>query len=80
MLYPNGHAVVADRMEGAMSKEPGPRERALREMREARFAENAKISTGIRKAAAAGADLLQKVKATSERMKNKPAKGKRKRK
>jgi hypothetical protein len=63
-----------------MSKEIGPKERAQREMREARFAENAKLSTGIRKAAAAGAELLQKVKATSERMKNKPAKGKRKRK
>ena len=62
-----------------MSKEMGPREKALREMREARFTENAKLSTGIRKAAAAGAELLQKVKATSERMKNKPTKkGKRK--
>lgn len=57
-----------------MSREPGPREKVLREMREARFAENAKITTGIRKAAAAGAELLEKVKATSERMKNKPAK------
>ena len=63
-------------------KEPGPREKALREMREARFAENAKLTTGIRKAAAAGKEVLeQTVKATSERMKNKPAKkakGKRK--
>lgn len=64
-----------------MSKEMGPRERALREMREARFAESAKIAAGIRKAAAAGRDILEKkIRATSERMKNKPAKGKRKRK
>ena len=65
-----------------MSKEPGPREKALREMREARFAENAKLTTGIRKAAAAGKEVLeQTVKATAERMKNKPvkkSKGKRK--
>jgi hypothetical protein len=65
----------------AMSKEPGPREKALREMREARFAENAKITTGIRKAAAAGKEVLEsRVKATAERMKNKPAKGKRRKK
>jgi hypothetical protein len=64
-----------------MSKEPGPREKALREMREARFTENAKITTGIRKAAAEGKAVLeQKVKATSARMKAKPAKGKRKKK
>lgn len=64
-----------------MSKNPpGPREQALREMREARFEQNAKIATGIRKAAAAGKELLEKVKATSERMKAKPAKGKRKKK
>lgn len=63
-----------------MSKEMGPRERALREMREARFEEQAKVAAGIRRAAAAGKDLLeQKVAATAERMKNKPAK-KRKRK
>lgn len=64
-----------------MSDKIGPRERALREMREARFAENAKITTGIRRAAAAGKAVLeQKVRAASERMKSKPAKGKRKRK
>lgn len=57
-----------------MSKEPGVREKALRAMREARFEQNAKITTGIRKAAAAGKDLLEKFKSTSERMKNKPAK------
>jgi hypothetical protein len=58
-----------------MSKEPGPREKALREMREARFTENAKITTGIRKAAAAGKEVLEsRVKQTAERMKNKPAK------
>lgn len=58
-----------------MSKEMGPRERALREMREARFTENAKITAGIRRAAAEGKTVLeQKIKATSERMKNKPAK------
>jgi hypothetical protein len=63
----------------AMSKEMGPRERALREMREARFAENAKISTGIRKAAAAGKELLEsRVKATAERMKNKTKKRRKK--
>jgi hypothetical protein len=64
-----------------MNDRMGPRERALREMREARFAENAKITTGIRKAADAGKAVLEaRVKATSERMKNKPAKGKRKKK
>jgi hypothetical protein len=64
-----------------MSREPGPREKALREMREARFAENAKIATGIRKAAAAGKEVLEtRVKATAERMKNKPAKKARKKK
>lgn len=64
-----------------MSKEPGPREKALREMREAKFAENAKIFGGIRRAAAEGKSVLeQRVKATAERMKNKPAKGKRKKK
>jgi len=62
-----------------MSKEIGPREKALREMREARFTENAKITTGIRKAAAEGKAVLeQKVKATSARMKAKPAKRKKK--
>lgn len=77
-----------------MSKEPGPREKALREMREARFAENAKITTGIRRAAAEGAVILalaplpktlkrklkKAIDATSERMAKKPAKGKRKKK
>lgn len=64
-----------------MSKEPGPRERALREMREARFAENARIAGGIRRAAAEGKAVLeQRVKSTAERMKNKPAKGKRRKK
>lgn len=75
-----------------MSKEPGPREKALREMREARFTENAKITIGIRRAAAEGKMLLdmaplpkplvrklkKAVDTASERMKNKPAKGKRK--
>jgi hypothetical protein len=47
-------------------------------MREARFVENSKITTGIRKAAAEGKAVLeQKVKATTARMKAKPAKGKR---
>lgn len=45
-----------------MSDKMGPRERALREMREARFAERAKITTGIRKAAAAGKEVLAKRK------------------
>lgn len=58
-----------------MSKPPGPREQALREMREARFEEQKKIEQGIRTAARAGKELLeQKVAATSERMKNKPVK------
>ena len=74
-------------------KEPGPREKALREMREARFTENAKINVGIRKAAAEGKAILdmapppkplvrklkKAIDSASERMKNKPAKkGKRK--
>jgi len=62
-----------------MSKEPGPREKALREMREARFTENAKITVGIRKAAAAGKEVLEReVEATAARMKNKPAKKRKK--
>ena len=57
-----------------MSKEMGPREKALREMREASFTENAKITAGIRRAAAEGKAILeQKVKTVSDRMKNKPA-------
>jgi len=53
----------------------GPREAALRAMREARFTENAKINVGIRKAAAAGKEVLErKVEATAARMKNKPTK------
>lgn len=77
-----------------MSREPGPREKALREMREARFAENAKIATGIRRAAAEGKAIIEltnlpkvtkrklkkAIDIVSERMKNKPAKGKRKKK
>ena len=63
-----------------MSKPPGPREQALREMREARFTEQAKINVGIRKAAAAGKELLETVQKVSARMKAKPAKGKRRKK
>jgi hypothetical protein len=73
-----------------MSKEMGPKERAQREMREARFTENAKITTGIRKAAAEGLAILERqrsvgksklgeaIREATERMKNRPAKGKRK--
>jgi len=47
-------------------------------MREARFEEQTKINVGIRKAAAAGKEVLERsVKEASERMRNKPAKGKR---
>lgn len=42
-----------------MSKEPGPREKALREMREASFTENAKITAGIRRAAAEGKRIIE---------------------
>jgi len=56
-----------------MSRPPGPREQALRDMREARFEQQKKVEKGIRDAARAGAELLERVKATSERMKNKPA-------
>lgn len=61
-----------------MTKPPGPREQALREMREARFEQQKQIEVGIRKAAAAGKDLLEKVKSVSERMRNKPVKRKKK--
>jgi len=44
-------------------------------MREARFEEQTKITAGIRKAAAAGKEVLERsVKEASERMKNKPVK------
>ena len=59
-------------------KPPGPKEAAQRAMREARFEEQAKINTGIRKAAAAGKELIEKVRETSERMKNKPVKKRKK--
>ena len=62
-----------------MSKPPGPREQALREMREARFEQQKQIEVGIRRAAAAGKEVLERsVKETAERMKNKPAKKKKK--
>lgn len=61
-------------------KPPGPKEAALQAMREARFEAQKKVEKGIRDAARAGKAILEeKVAATSERMKNKPAK-KRKRK
>lgn len=60
-----------------MSKDIGPRERALREMREARFERQKTVEAGIRKAAAAGKEVLDRsVRETAERMKNKPAKKK----
>lgn len=59
----------------------GPKEAAQRAMREARFEEQAKINVGIRKAAAAGKDVLERsVKEASERIKAKPVKGKRRKK
>lgn len=62
-----------------MSKPPGPREQALREMREAHFEQQKKIDVGIRRAAAAGKEVLQRsVKEASERIKNKPRKAKKK--
>lgn len=54
--------------------------RQLREAKMARNSERAKVEAGIRKAAAAGKELLEQVEATSKRMKAKPAKGKRKKK
>lgn len=45
-----------------MPKEIGPREKALREMREASFTENAKITAGIRRAAAEGKAVIEKTK------------------
>jgi hypothetical protein len=62
-----------------MTKEAGPREKALRTMREARFAEaelarkgeRQKIHSGIRTAAKAGKEVLERAK------KHKPRKEKR---
>lgn len=68
--------------------------RAMREAKAARNAERAKVEAGIRRAAAEGKALLElaplkksikrklakAIEATAERMKNKPAKGKRKKK
>jgi len=54
-----------------MSGVPGPREAALRALREARFEEQKKIEHGIRMAAAAGKAVL---------VKKKPAKVKRSKK
>ena len=62
-----------------MSKPPGPREQALREMREARFEQQKKIEAGIRTAARAGKEVLERsVREASERIKKKPRKGKKK--
>ena len=41
-------------------KPPGPREAALRAMREARFEERNKVHSGIRKAAEAGKVVLNR--------------------
>ena len=58
-----------------MNKPIGPKEAAQRAMREARFEQQRQIEVGIRKAAAAGKEVLErKVKEASERIKNKPAK------
>ena len=43
-------------------KPPGPREAALRAMREARFEEQKKVDQGIRTAAAAGKAVLARKK------------------
>jgi hypothetical protein len=67
-----------------MPKEIGPRERALREQREARFAEaelarkseRQKVESGIRTAAKAGAELLDRV-AEASKKRGKPRKAKR---
>ena len=62
-----------------MTKPPGPREQALREMREARFEQQKQIEVGIRRAAAAGKEVLERsVKEAAERMRNKPVKKKKK--
>lgn len=70
-----------------MSKPPGPRELALREMREAKYAEVQKASDDLRaahrraeKAAKVGQALVDRINETSERMKNKPVRKKAKRK
>jgi hypothetical protein len=64
-----------------MTKPPGPREQALREMREAKYAEMQKASDDARavtrraeKAAKLGQALVDRINETSERMKNKPVK------
>lgn len=55
-----------------MTKPPGPREAALRAMREARFEERSKVHSGIQKAAAAGKEVLERsVKAAAKRIKSK---------
>lgn len=62
-----------------MSKPPGPKEAALIAMREARFEQQKKIENGIRTAARAGKEVLERsVKEASERIKNKPRKAKKK--
>ncbi len=51
-----------------MSKDTGPREKALRAMREAKFADNSRIAGGIRRAAVAGKIVLeQRVEAAKKR-------------
>lgn len=58
-----------------MTKPPGPREQALRAMREARFEQQKKIEHGIRTAARAGKEVLErKVSEASERIRSKPTK------
>jgi hypothetical protein len=72
-------------MAAAMSKPPGPREQALREMREAKYAELEKATNEARartrsaeKAAKVGQALVDRINEASERMRNKPAKKKKK--
>lgn len=59
-----------------MTKEMGPRERHLREQREAKFAENARIAGGIRRAAAEGRAVLEKRIAEAAKKTGKPRKKK----
>jgi hypothetical protein len=68
-----------------VSKPPGPREQALREMREAKYAEMQKASDDLRavhrraeKAAKVGQALVDRINEASERMKNKPVKRRKK--
>lgn len=62
MLHRHGYAVVIVGMGCAVSKGHTDALRALREAKFARNAERAKVENGIRKAAAAGKEVLAKRK------------------